>query len=359
MNWHVLFPPKLGVIVVSLQNDQNVRQMDHTLGGLTERVPPVHCTPPPAASSSITRERSCHTFCSLPHPHNSQLTVLACLLSISPSSLLPLRKYGCKVPLTDGQIAWVRCFHGNFLGVPAFRGFGHTKVSAIPSRETRCSPLSGDCTHLSSASQYAKFVEICWNSPVWKLSSRQAMVSSNAPTCSPVRGFEISKSLRERKNCQAAPLEATETFTHARPSFSGCCTSQSSAWIRLARHKLAKPRGCKGQAMVRERLRCDCDWKGGHWLLAKEKQAGALGHRVSTKPRPRPFAPCTELTILWLVAPQTRPQPSKPIKSAAKLQSRLQSANWDQCSTEHCFVECKGPAPWDPSSRCNLAKKML
>ena len=68
MNWHVLFPPKLGVIVVSLQNDQNVRQMDHTLGGLTERVPPVHCTPPPAASSSITRERSCHTFCSLPHP---------------------------------------------------------------------------------------------------------------------------------------------------------------------------------------------------------------------------------------------------------------------------------------------------
>ena len=42
--------------------------------------------------------------------------------------------------------------------------------------------------------------------------------------------------------------------------------------------KNVKLRGSKGQAMVRERLRCDCDWKGGHWLLAnEEKQAGALG----------------------------------------------------------------------------------
>ena len=88
------------------------------------------------------------------------------LLSISPSSLLPLRKYGCKVPLTD-QIARVRCLHRNF-GFPAFRCIGHTKVSAIPSRETRCSPLSGDCTHLPNAnvSEYPKFVEICWNSRV-------------------------------------------------------------------------------------------------------------------------------------------------------------------------------------------------
>ena len=142
--------------------------MDHTLGGLSERVPPVHCTPPPAASSSITRERSCHVF-AVARPHLSCrcrcVMLLDLLLSISPSSLLRLHKYGCKVPLTD-QIARVRCLHRNFLGCPAFRCIGHTKVSAIPSRETRCSPLSGDCTHLPNVSEYPKFVEICWNSRV-------------------------------------------------------------------------------------------------------------------------------------------------------------------------------------------------
>lgn len=64
--------------------------------------------------------------------------------------------------------------------------------------------------------------------------------------------------------------------THARPSFSGCCT------------------------MVRERLRCDCDWKGGHWLHslhALNSQSFGLSH-----------------------------------------------------STEHCLVECKGPAHGSPHS---------
>ena len=105
----------------------------------------------------------------------------------------------------------------------------------------------------------------------------------------------------------------------------------------------------------------------GSLQMRNKERLDFEGGHISTKPRPRPFAPCTELTILWLVAPQTRPQPAKMdyawrcyiVKSTAKLQSLLQSANWDQYSTEHCFVECKGPAPWDPSSRCNLAKKCL